>query len=221
MNYRELPDMELIARYRDEQSDGVAFDELWRRYEPTARKFAGHLSYMCPHSFSRELFAEDVFSEAQEKVVKRIDQYEGRVTFSSWLWMISERTAIDQRRRRLGRGPQGREFVELSDQDLAQPGAVFWDKVKQNPVHHAMCSERRATLDDIMAHHAASEEGYRSIAAIVFSVLHDYTVREVAELLDTYERKVHRLFAKDYPRLRAALAARGIRSVSDVFTAQE
>jgi len=221
MDYQTLSDKDLIQRYCAIQSDQSAFGELWRRYEPTLRKYARHLTFMCPHFYSRDLFFEEVFSTAQERVARGVHGYEGRVTFSGWLWSIADRAAIDHRRKILGRGSEPRELVEFTEEELVQRGAVFGDKIRQDPMHHAVRSERKAMLDDIMGRHAASEEGYRSISAIIFNVLYDYTVRQVAEILGTYERDIFRLFKADYPRLRAALAARGIRCVRDALTSQE
>lgn len=221
IDYQSLSDIELIARYCDAEPEQAAFEELWRRYEPTGRKFAKHLAYLCPPSYSRDIFIEEVFSATQYKVLQGIRQYEGRVSFSGWLYRITERAALDLQRKIRGRGPQPVEFVELSEGDLEQQGAVFRDKIKHEPVHHAILTERRALLDDILDRHAASEDGYRSLAAITFHFLDDCRVREVAELLGTYERDVFRLFTADYRRLRAALAARGIKCISDALTRQE
>jgi RNA polymerase sigma factor (sigma-70 family) len=217
MDYHTLADHELIRRYCGTQPDQLAFNELWRRYEPAVRKFARHLTNACPNSYSRDLFFEEVYSDVQEKVVRKIHGYEGRVTFSGWLWKVTERAAIDRRRSISGRPPTQREFVDLSESELAQADAVFKDKAKHDPVKRAMLSEASGILNDIMERHVSSAEGHRSMAAIIFHVRDECPVREVAERLCTYERDIFRLFEDDYPRLKAALAGRRISSVGDVL----
>jgi hypothetical protein len=221
MDYQTLSDKDLIQRYCAIQSDQSAFGELWRRYEPTLRKYARHLTFRkewpegymgtrgeqhFPDGSGALPTVQPLIIGAKYWVGVMCPHFYSRDLFFEEVFSIAS---------------EPRELVEFTEEELVQRGAVFGDKIRQDPMHHAVRSERKAMLDDIMGRHAASEEGYRSISAIIFNVLYDYTVRQVAEILGTYERDIFRLFKADYPRLRAALAARGIRCVRDALTSQE
>src|SRR6267143_15981 len=103
LNYQELSDRDLIQRFCADPPDQDAFTVIWKRYEPTARKYAKHLTFMCPHFQSEDIFAEEIFSRVQEKVVQKIGGFEARASFSTWLYRVAESTAIDLRRKLLGR----------------------------------------------------------------------------------------------------------------------
>jgi len=176
---------------------------------------------MCPHSYDRESFIEEIFSTAEESLVRKVRQYEGRATFSTWLWTITGHAAIDVRRKILGRGKEPRDVVPLTEKDLVQSRALFRDKLKQDPFHRAVGAERKAIVQHLVRCHVTSKEGHQSLSAIFLHAVYDHPVRETAERLGTYERKVYGLFDDDYAKLREALEEVGITNVLAVLSKLE
>ncbi len=81
----------LLERYQ--AGDDAAFGQPVARYED---KLYGYLVRLTgdPH------LAEDVFSETFVKVAKSAASFDGRSTFSTWLYRIARNAAFDELRRR-------------------------------------------------------------------------------------------------------------------------
>jgi RNA polymerase sigma factor (sigma-70 family) len=216
LEYEKLSDRDLIQCFCTDPPDREAFDQLWRRYEQRIRNYAGCLMTMCPDSYSREIFFEEVFSLTQEKVVQRVCGFEGRATFSTWLWRIIKCNAIDNRRKIQGRGRDRRIFVPMTEEERAKGYAVFRDKLRQNPFHRAAVRERKAIMKEVLRRYAGSKEGYESLLAVSLYAVDECRVSEIATQLGTYERKIYRMLEHDYPALRASFMKAGVRSLLEI-----
>jgi RNA polymerase sigma factor (sigma-70 family) len=214
LNYQKLPDQDLVQRFCANPTDQDAFTELWKRYEQTARKYAKHLTNMCPHSYNRDIFVEEVFSITQEKVVRKIGGFKATARFSTWLYRIAERTAIEVRRKRLGRSKKGfYVHVPVTDEELSDDSAVFRDKVKRDPFHAALRCELKTMVKSVLNDYVGTKEGFESLTVVNLYAIDDCPVREIAAQRGTYEKKIYRTLEHDYEQLEASFTRAGIKSL--------
>lgn len=105
----------LLERYR--RGDDTAFGELVARYED---KLFAFLARMTGDSH----LAEDVFQQVFVKVAKNASLYDGRASFSTWLFRIARNAALDELRRRNRRpeAPAGeRDLAGVADTHVETP----------------------------------------------------------------------------------------------------
>jgi RNA polymerase sigma-70 factor (ECF subfamily) len=86
----ELPDETLMARYAE--GDTLAFEELFRRYEPRAYAF------FLRRTGSRER-ARDLYQELFLRIHKARDRFDAERRFAPWLFQIAQRLLVDDQRR--------------------------------------------------------------------------------------------------------------------------
>jgi len=84
---------EVMALERAQEGDGEAFRMLVERYSHEMFRLAYRLT-------GSEADAEDVVQETFLSAFRRIDRYDSRARFSSWLYAIASNRAIDLLRRR-------------------------------------------------------------------------------------------------------------------------
>ena len=107
-----MDDAELVASARAGNSD--AFATLVGRYE---QRIARLVRGMVPESDT-----EDVTQEAFLKAYSKLDNFDGRSSFYTWLFRIASNTAMDWRKKErhrrhapLPEGPEGEDRVPSSD----------------------------------------------------------------------------------------------------------
>ena len=99
---RELPDEQLAQRARE--GSGASFALLVSRYE-------GRLYNFLLRRVGRAADAEDLAQEAFVRAWRRIDRYDPRWRFSTWLFTIASRLASNHMRRERGRRGVEREHA--------------------------------------------------------------------------------------------------------------
>lgn len=88
---RLLPDDELISSAKG--GDGDAFTELVRRYEETVYKFS--------YKICRDpLKASETLQDTFINVYRKLDHFDGKSKFSTWLYSIVTNNCLMKRRRR-------------------------------------------------------------------------------------------------------------------------
>lgn len=98
----QAPDTNVLVRLARD-GDAKAFDSLVRRYRPKIQALALHLT-------GRASDADDVTQEVFLRAHRKLDQFEGRSEFYTWLYRIAVHRAIALRRQR-GR----RTMVDVDD----------------------------------------------------------------------------------------------------------
>jgi DNA-directed RNA polymerase specialized sigma24 family protein len=213
LDYTELSDTDLIQRFCTDTPDQDAFTVLWKRYEQKIHGYAQHFAIMCPDFHSPAIFAEDTFSKTQEKVVMNICGFRGESLFSTWLYRIVERTAIELRRKILGRSRKGPYVhVPVTDGELSDDSAVFQDKVKHDPFHAASKRDLKTIVRRVMVDYAGSKEGYDSLKVVCAFVIDECPVHEIAAQRCTYDKEIYRTLEHDYELLRASFKRAGVAS---------
>lgn len=87
------PDSDYALVERSRQGDARAFQRLFERH---ARAVWG----VCARVLGDKVAAEDAVQEAFLKAHRRLDQFDGRAAFATWMHKIAVNTAIEQLRRR-------------------------------------------------------------------------------------------------------------------------
>jgi len=214
LNYEKFSEMDLVHRFCADPPDHDAFTAFWKRYEHTIRKYAKHFTIMCPHSYSPDIFAEDIFSKTQERVVLKIGGFRATARFSTWVYRIMEHLAIEERRRILGRSRKGPYVhVPITDAELSDDSAVFRDKVKHDPVHAAATRELKILVKGVLRDYVASEEGKESYEVIHLYVIDERPVSEIAAQRGTYDNEIYRMLEHDYEALKTSCTQVGLRGL--------
>lgn len=158
------------------EGDGVALDTLLRRHHD--RVWA-----LCRRLAGNDADAADATQEALVTVVRRLDRFDGRSQFSTWLYRVATNACLDELRRR-SRRPRPTDDAVLADR-----GAV-------GPAVDAAVADRL----DVDAALAQLRPEFR--AAVVLRDLCDLDYAEIAEVLDLAPGTVRSRIARG----RAALA---------------
>lgn len=107
----DAPEM-LLERYLDGDDD--AFGLLVARYEEKLYAFIARMT-------GDGHLAEDVFQQVFIKVAKNAAAFDGRASFSTWLYRIARNAALDELRRR-ARRPGDFGGIEAENANLPDPG---------------------------------------------------------------------------------------------------
>ena len=161
MSEPERTDDELVAAAQG--GDAAAMDQLLRRHydrvHAVCRRIAGA---------SRD--ADDAAQEAMIRVVRHLDRFDGRSSFSTWIYRIATNTALDELRKRRRR-PQ---LHVVDDDDHARPEIA--DEIAHRRVDAVA---DRITIDDALAE---LPDEFR--AAVVMRDVGDLDYTEIAAALD-------------------------------------
>lgn len=107
---------ELLARYI--AGDDAAFGSLVERYEGKLFAFIARMT-------GDNHLAEDIFQQVFIKVAKNAQAFDGRASFSTWLYRIARNATLDELRRRSRRPEESagtaREFGSVPDPDSLSP----------------------------------------------------------------------------------------------------
>lgn len=107
---------QLLARYLT--GDDTAFATLVQRYETKLYAFINRMT-------GDGHLAEDVFQQVFIKVAKNAAAFDGRASFSTWLYSIARNTTLDELRRRAKRpiepGATPGEFNHIADPNAISP----------------------------------------------------------------------------------------------------
>lgn len=174
----EPSDTELVVRTLD--GSQAAFGELVRRYE---RPIVGLVLRMVRDRGVAEELAQDVFVKAYD----RLETYDQRRKFSSWLFKVAHNATIDHlRRRRLDTVPletTESDDVQLTDVLAASGGRQPDDRVLQREIGEAL----EAAIGEL-------RPAYREVLLLRFA--HGASYDEIAEVMDlplgTVKTHLHR-----------------------------
>lgn len=165
--------------------DGSAFDVLFERW-------AGRLLRYLERVVGDAATAEELVQEAFLRVYRARERYEPGARFSTWLYTIGTRLALNELRRPARRTPH-----QSTDDPGAPPLPVAADEAPPDRV-----ADARRLAGRVEAHLAELPERQR--AALLLSAVEGLSYAEVAAALGTTEKSVKALVH----RARAALADR-------------
>jgi len=155
-------DEQLLDRH--ETGDRQALDELFRRLRSPAYRVAFRL-------LGQEADALDAVQEAFIKVLTKIDGFEGRSSFKTWLLRVVSNAALDLARKR---GRRNGLPVETEDAAEPAPGLTVWT----DPAGGLENADLRRSLDRAL--HSLPDVMRQTF---VLHVDGDLSYKEVAEVL--------------------------------------
>ncbi len=165
--------------------EGAAFDALFQRW-------AGRLLRYLERVVGDAATAEELVQEAFLRVYRARERYEPGARFSTWLYTIGTRLALNELRRPVRRAPH-----QSTDDPEAAPVTLAAEAAPPDRV-----AEARRLAERVEGHLAALPERQR--AALLLSAVEGLSYAEVASALRTTEKSVKALVH----RARATLAER-------------
>ncbi len=157
MGEREIfgnEDLQWIGQIRAGQR--TSFSHLVRKYQKSLLRVSLR--------FVKDLAtAEDVVQESFMKAYERLDSFEGRASFKSWLFQIAVNTAKNKLRERRD-GHSDLDSVQLSIPSVAEES-----------VSHQALSK--------LIHKAVEELPFRQKTALVLRIFEDMSFKEIAEIM--------------------------------------
>lgn len=163
----QLTDTALIAKVKN--GDQRAFAQLVKRYEQTVWGFAFKL---CRDKEK----AEESFQDTFINVFRKIDQFDSRSKFSTWLYtIVANNCLMHRRKRKLEALLESYDDAPDPDDRAVQQQLSAWE---DSPIHSVMNKELRDRMD------AAIQElpdEYRVV--FVLRDLEDRTAEETAKIL--------------------------------------
>lgn len=157
MGEREIfgnEDLQWIGQIRAGQR--TSFSHLVRKYQNSLLRVSLR--------FVKDLAtAEDVVQESFMKAYERLDSFEGRASFKSWLFQIAVNTAKNKLRERRD-GHSDLDSVQLSIPSVAEES-----------VSHQALSK--------LIHKAVEELPFRQKTALVLRIFEDMSFKEIAEIM--------------------------------------
>lgn len=158
MGEREIfgnEDLQWIQQIRAGQR--TSFSHLVRKYQKSLLRVSLR--------FVKDLAtAEDVVQESFMKAYERLDSFEGRASFKSWLFQIAVNTAKNKLRERRD-GHSDLDSVQLSIPSVAE----------ETLSHQALSK---------LIHKAVEELPFRQKTALVLRIFEDLSFKEIAEIMD-------------------------------------
>jgi RNA polymerase sigma-70 factor (ECF subfamily) len=133
-----VDDAEVIRRVRSGETDafGVLVDRYGARIARLVRGFVRN-----------EEDARDVVQDAFVKAFARLDRFDGRAAFYTWLYRIAANTAMDHNKK-VRRRPPALPLEESPDEDAKN--AVSPPAPGPSPARGAMTAELRRSIDDAL-----------------------------------------------------------------------
>jgi RNA polymerase sigma-70 factor, ECF subfamily len=163
----------------------------------------GITSWLSPENPEFESFIEDTAQETLLRVLNRLDTFEGRSQFTTWVYKISVRVALNELRRRKWRDASLEELME----DEADDGAPHqFASFEPGP---AAIVERRDVLQRVQAI-MAEELTERQRAAMHAINIQGVPLEEVARRLGTNRNALYKLLHDARLRLKHRLEREGL-----------
>jgi RNA polymerase sigma-70 factor (ECF subfamily) len=177
-------DRELVLRAQS--GELAAFEELVQRHQ---RGLYSYLYRMCRNSGDAQELAQVAMVRAWEK----LGSFRGASSFKTWLYRIGTNLCFNLRTRRK---PTEELSETMAASDAERPEQAFQQKTREEAVRKAL-----AVLPDDQR------------SALVLSVYHDMSYKEIAETMGRTVRAVDSLLFRAKTNVRKALAedrAKGI-----------
>lgn len=161
------------------RTNASAFGELYERYHARVYRYVFH-------RVGNAADAEDITALVFMKALEALPTYQSRRSgFAPWLFRITRNSVVDHYRR--GRRSDPLEAVEHHAPDA-------------DPLHHALGSESRAELRELV--HALSPE-QRDVILLRFAA--DLSFSEIASILKKNEPAVRMLLHRGLRKLKAVM----------------
>lgn len=126
-----MPDREELTIKRAQKGDSAALEALILAYEKKVYNVA--YRYM-----GNEADAYDMAQEALIKVYRRVSDFKGDSSFSSWVYRVTVNTCLD--------GLRKRKKNVISLENAVESGASIADEGSETPEDHALSVEKKEDI---------------------------------------------------------------------------
>jgi RNA polymerase sigma-70 factor (ECF subfamily) len=185
-----VDDADIIRRVRAGDTD--AFGLL-------VEKYGGRIQRLVRGYVRNEKDAEDVVQDSFVKAFARLDRFDGRSAFFTWLYRIAANTSMDHNKKVRRRPPA--LPLDAQREDEEGRGAIAPPAKGPTPLQGAMTAELRRSIDEAMA---SLPDIYREVIVLreMEGLSYDDMSRAIGVSRGTIESRLFR--ARE--RLRARLA---------------
>ena len=166
--------------------DAEAFGRLIKRHSPRVFQVAFRIT-------RNEASADDVVQEACLRAYRKLDRFDGRAAFGTWLYRIAVNCAMDAMRKH----SRNRETGELDAAAERHPAP----SVDPGPQRLAMSGEIAGQIEHVLDRLSPMER-----TAFVLKHYEGRPLAEIAEIMDTRVNAVKHAIFRAVQKLRAELA---------------
>jgi RNA polymerase sigma-70 factor (ECF subfamily) len=184
-----VDDAEIIRRVR--AGDSEAFGTL-------VEKYGGRIRRLVRGFIRNEKDAEDVVQDSFVKAFARLDRFDGRSAFFTWLYRIAANTSMDHNKK-VRRRPAPLS-IEASREDEEGRGGITPPARGPSPLQGAMTGELRRKIDEAMA---ALPDIYREV--IVLREMEGLSYDDMSRALGVSRGTIESRLFRARERLRARL----------------
>lgn len=177
-------DANLVARAR--AGDTEAFGRLIKQHSPRIFQVAFRIT-------RDEASADDVVQEACLRAYRKLDRFDGRAAFGTWIYRIAVNCAMDAMRKR----QRNREtaVLDATEASLSPPST------DPGPQRLAMSEEIGSRIDEVLEQMSPMER-----TAFVLKHFEGRPLVEIAEIMDTRVNAVKHAIFRAVQKLRDELA---------------
>jgi len=166
--------------------DTEAFGRLVKRHSPRVFQVAFRIT-------RNEAVADDVVQEACLRAFRKLDRFDGRAAFGTWLYRIAVNCAMDAMRKH----SRSRETGELDTVGEQRPAP----SADPGPQRLAMSGEIAGQIERVLDHLSPMER-----TAFVLKHFEGRPLAEIAEIMDTRVNAVKHAIFRAVQKLRTELA---------------
>jgi RNA polymerase sigma-70 factor, ECF subfamily len=151
-----------------------------------------------------EALAEEVSQETLLRVVDRLETFEGRSQFATWVHKIAVRIALTELRRKRWENISLEQLVE--GEEFSPPKHLMVDHQASNPEHHVEGADMLQRIQRIMAEELTEKQRQAMIAIAI----KDMPLEEVARRMGSNRNALYKLMHDTRLRLKRRLAKEGL-----------
>lgn len=166
MTLRTLEDTELVTQFR--KGNNQAFEELVVRYTPKAHSLVRRLT-------RNQEDAEEVLQDVFVTVFRKIDGFEGKSSFSSWLYRITVNAALMKLRKRNRNQLVSIEEVVNQVKNVAATQFLYRSEGEAGAVRAEVAEALESAIDSL-------PDDYKPV--FILRDVHGLTSKQVATILD-------------------------------------
>jgi RNA polymerase sigma-70 factor (ECF subfamily) len=197
-NQTWLADLHSAGERRDSALEDLK-NTLLRVLPPTLTR------YLSPQTGHFDAFLEDVIQETLMRVMDRLDTFEGRSQFTTWVYKIAIRIALNELRHR-----KWREVSLDGLEEGDEPGQMPAERFASSDPHPESVLERKDMME-LVRRIIQEELTPRQRAALTAISVKGVPMEEVARRMGTNRNALYKMLHDARLRLKGRLQREGLR----------
>jgi RNA polymerase sigma-70 factor (ECF subfamily) len=168
--------------------------------------------YLSPNNPQFEALSEEVIQDTLLRVLDRLDTFEGRSRFTTWVYKIAVRIALTELRRRRWRDFSLDSLVEENEQGMSFPSLMI--DPDPDPGQLAQQNDMLQRIMTIIGEELTEKQR----TAMVATAIEGVPLEEVARRMDMKRNALYKLLHDARLKLKKRLAQEGL-ATEDVWAA--